>query len=133
MSSFNKVILIGNLTRDPEQRTLPSGSTIADLGIALNRTYRNANGDEQEETTVLDVDAFGRSAEVICEHLHKGDPIMVEGRLRYRSWEDDSGQKRNKLSVVLENFQFMPRGEKKQEAEKGGSDAPEWSVGDDPF
>lgn len=110
MSSFNRVILAGNLTRDPEMRTLPSGSAVAALGLAVNRSYRKPDGEEVEETTFIDVDAFGHQAEVVGKYLHKGDPLMLEGRLRYRSWEDDSGQKRNKLNVVLEKFEFLPRG-----------------------
>lgn len=114
MPSFNKVYLLGNLTRDPESKTLPSGTVLASFGLAVNRTYRKAAGEEVEETTFVDIDAFGRSAENILKYCKKGDPLMVEGRLRFRSWETDSGDKRNKLSVMLETFQFLPRG--------GGSD-----------
>jgi single-strand DNA-binding protein len=111
MSSFNKVYLVGNLTCDPELRTLPSGSSVVAFGLAVNRSYRKPDGEEVEETTFVDIDAFGKSAETIEKYCKKGDPLMVEGRLRFRSWEDESGQKRNKLNVVLETFQFLPRGE----------------------
>lgn len=107
MPSYNKVILIGNLTRDPEIRYTPSGTAIAKFGLAINRTFRT--GDEQrEETTFVDIDAFGRQAEVIGEYVKKGRPLMVEGRLRTDSWEDkNTGQKRSRLGVVLESFQFL--------------------------
>lgn len=108
MANFNKVILIGNLTRDPELRYTPKGTAIAKLGLAVNRTWRTETGENREETTFVDVDAFGRSAELIGQYLKKGRAIMIEGRLRLDQWEDkQSGQKRSKLGVVLESFQFM--------------------------
>jgi single-strand DNA-binding protein len=111
MASFNKVILIGNLTRDPEVRYTPKGTAIAKLGLAINRNYRTESGEQREETTFVDVDAFGRQAETIGQYLRKGRPIMVEGRLKLDSWEDkQTGQKRNRLGVVLENFQFLDSG-----------------------
>ena len=111
MASFNKVILMGNLTRDPELRYTPKGTAVAKLGIAVSRKWRNDTGEMQEETTFVDVDAFGRQAETIGQYLKKGRPIMVEGRLRLDQWEDkNSGQKRSKLGVVLETFQFIDSG-----------------------
>jgi len=107
MASFNKVILMGNLTRDPETRVTPSGLTICKMGLAVSRRYSTKDGDSREETTFVDVDAFGRQAEVITKYLRKGSPIFVEGRLRFDQWESNDGQKRTKLSVVLENFQFV--------------------------
>ena len=130
MSGFNKVYLAGNLTRDPELRTLPSGSSVAAFGLEVNRSYRKPDGEEVEETTFVDIDAFGKSAETIEKYCKKGDPLMVEGRLRFRSWDDESGQKRNKLNVVLETFQFLPRGG------SGGTDGGvkrEEPDNDDPF
>ena len=109
MPSFNKVYLIGNLTRDPEMKTLPSGTQLASFGLAVNRSYRKADGEEVEETTFVDIDAFGKSAGTIEKYCKKGDPLMVEGRLRFSSWEADSGDKRSKLSVILETFQFLSR------------------------
>jgi single-strand DNA-binding protein len=108
MASFNKVILAGNLTRDPELRYTPKGTAVARLGIACNRKWKSETGEMKEEVTFVDVDAFGKTAETIGQYLKKGRPILIEGRLRYDTWEDkQSGQKKSKLSVVLENFQFL--------------------------
>ncbi len=113
MPNFNKVILMGNLTRDPEVKYTSSGTAIAKLGIAINRYWRNQDGQQQEETTFVDVDAFGRQAETIGQYLKKGRPIMVEGRLKLDQWDDkQTGQKRSKMGIVLENFPFLDsRGE----------------------
>ncbi len=98
---------MGNLTRDPETRVTPSGLTICKMGLAVSRRYSTKDGDSREETTFVDVDAFGRQAEVITKYLRKGSPIFMEGRLRFDQWETNDGQKRSKLGVVLENFQFV--------------------------
>ena len=113
MPNYNKVILMGNLTRDPEVRYTSGGTAIAKLGMAVNRRWKNQEGQMQEETTFVDVDAFGRQAETIGQYLKKGRPVMVEGRLKLDQWDDNqTGQKRSKLGVVLENFQFLDsRGE----------------------
>src|SRR5688500_12742826 len=106
MRGYNKVILIGNLTRDPELRYTPKGTAIAKLGLAVNRSWRDENGETKEEVAFIDVEAWGRQAETVGQYLKKGRPIMVEGRLKFDSWEDkQTQQKRSKLSVVLENFQ----------------------------
>jgi single-strand DNA-binding protein len=111
MANFNKVILAGNLTRDPEVRYTPKGTAIAKLGMAINRTGKNEAGETKEEVTFVDVDAFGRTAEVISQYLKKGRPILVEGRLKLDQWDDkQTGQKRSRLGVVLENFQFLDSG-----------------------
>ncbi|MCP5522040.1 MAG: single-stranded DNA-binding protein [Verrucomicrobiales bacterium] len=111
MASFNKVILAGNLTRDPELRYTPKGLAIAKLGLALNRRWRTESGEQRDETTFVDVDAFGRQAEVIGQYLRKGRPILIEGRLRLDEWEDkNTGQKRSRLGVVLESFSFLDSG-----------------------
>src|SRR5947209_9197117 len=113
MASFNKVILLGNLTRDPEVRYTPKGSAVADLGIAVNRSYTAENGEKREEVTFVDVTFWGRTAEVAGEYLKKGRPVFVEGRLQLDSWDDkQSGQKRTKLKVIGENMQMLgaPRG-----------------------
>jgi single-strand DNA-binding protein len=111
MASFNKVILAGNLTRDPELRYTPKGTAIARLGIACNRKWKSETGELKEEVTFVDVDAFGKTAETIGQYLKKGRPILIEGRLRYDTWEDkQSGQKKSKLGVVLESFQFLDSG-----------------------
>ena len=108
MANFNKVILAGNLTRDPELRYTPKGTAIAKIGLAINRKWRNEAGELKDETTFVDVDAFGKTAETIGQYLKKGRPILVEGRLRYETWEDkQSGQKRSKLGVVAETVQFL--------------------------
>src|SRR5580658_7977672 len=111
MASFNKVILAGNLTRDPELRYTPKGTAIARLGIACNRKWKSETGELKEEVTFVDVDAFGKQAETIGQYLKKGRPILIEGRLRYDTWEDkQSGQKKSKLGDVLESFQFLDSG-----------------------
>jgi single-strand DNA-binding protein len=111
MASFNKVLLVGNLTRDPELRYTPKGTAIARLGVACNRKWKTETGEMKEEVTFVDVDAFGRQAETIGQYLKKGRPILIEGRLRLDQWEDkQSGQKKSKLGVVLESFQFLDSG-----------------------
>ena len=113
MPNYNKVILMGNLTRDPEVKYTSGGTAIAKLGMAINRTWTNKEGQKQEETTFVDVDAFGRQAEVIGQYLKKGRPVMIEGRLKLDQWDDkQTGAKRSKLGVILEGFQFLDsRGE----------------------
>lgn len=111
MANYNKVILAGNLTRDPELRYTPKGTAIAKIGLAINRSWKTESGETKEEVTFVDVDAFGRTAEVISQYLKKGRPILVEGRLRYETWDDkQTNAKRSKLGVVLENFQFLDSG-----------------------
>ena len=108
MASFNKVILVGNLTRDPELRTLPSGNSVARIALAVNRRYVGKDGETKEEVTYVDVDAFGKQAETIAKYCTKGQPLLVEGRLRLDQWDDKStGEKRSRLGVVLENFTFL--------------------------
>lgn len=108
MASFNKVILMGNLTRDPELRTLPSGNSVARISIAVNRVYLSKDGEKKEEVTYVDVDAFGKQAETIAKWCTKGSGILVEGRLRLDQWDDkNSGEKRSRLGIVLENFTFV--------------------------
>lgn len=121
MASFNKVILVGNLTRDPELRYTPKGVAIAKIGLAVNRTWRSETGETKEEVTFVDIDAFGRQAETIGQYLKKGRPILIEGRLRLDQWDDkQTGQKRSRLGVVLENFQFLDSGNRGE----GGGEAP---------
>jgi single-strand DNA-binding protein len=106
MADLNKVLLIGNLTRDPEVRHTPQGTAIADLRLAANRRYRTQGGEDKEETCFVDVDVWGRQAELCGQYLVKGRRVLIEGRLRYSEWEKD-GQKRSKLSVTAERVQFM--------------------------
>ena len=111
MPSFNKVILAGNLTRDPELRYTPKGTAVAKIALAINRTWKDETGQQKEEVTFVDVDAFGRQAEVISQYLKKGRPILVEGRLKLDQWDDkQTNQKRSRLGVVLESFQFLDSG-----------------------
>ena len=108
MANFNKVILAGNLTRDPELRYTPKGTAIARIGLAINRSWTTETGEKKEEVTFVDVDAFGKTAEIIGQYFKKGRPILMEGRLRYETWDDkQTNQKRSKLGVVMESFQFM--------------------------
>jgi single-strand DNA-binding protein len=115
MASFNKVILVGNLTRDPELRYTPKGLAIAKLGLAVNRTWKSETGEAKEEVTFVDIDAFGKQAETIGQYLKKGRPILIEGRLRLDQWDDkQTGQKRSRLGVVLESFQFLDSGNRSE-------------------
>src|SRR5438105_11475560 len=108
MASFNKVMLMGNLTRDPQLKYLPSQTAVAEFGIACNRKFRTAQGEDREEVTFVEVHAFGKQAEVLNQYMTKGKPIFIEGRLKLDQWEDkQGGGKRSKLYVVVENFQFI--------------------------
>jgi single-strand DNA-binding protein len=108
MASFNKVILVGNLTRDPELRYTPKGMAIAKIGLAVNRNWTNEAGEKKEEVTFVDVDIFGRTAENVAQYMKKGRPILIEGRLRLDQWDDkQTGQKRSRLGVVAETVQFL--------------------------
>jgi single-strand DNA-binding protein len=108
MASFNKVLLLGNLTRDPEVRYTPKGSAVADLGIAVNRQYTLETGEKREEVTFVDVTFWGRTAEVAGEYLKKGRSVFIEGRLQLDTWDDkQSGQKRSKLKVIGETMQML--------------------------
>lgn len=108
MASFNKVLLMGNLTRDPVLRYLPSNMAVADFGLACNRKFKSAQGEDKEEVTFVDCTAWGKQAETINQYCQKGKPIFIEGRLKYETWEDkQGGGKRSKMTVVVENFQFI--------------------------
>jgi single-strand DNA-binding protein len=108
MAGFNKVLLMGNLTRDPQLKYLPSQMAVAEFGVACNRKFRTSQGEDREEVTFVDCSAFGKTGEVINQYFTKGKPIFIEGRLKLDQWEDkQGGGKRSKLSVVVENFQFV--------------------------
>ena len=108
MASFNKVILLGNLTRDPEVRYTPKGSAVCDLGVAVNRQYTLDSGEKREEVTFVDVVLWSRLAEIAGEYLKKGRPIFIEGRLQMDTWDDkQTGQKRSKLRVIGETMQLL--------------------------
>jgi single-strand DNA-binding protein len=114
---FNKVVLMGNLTRDPELRSTPSGQQVASFSLAINRSWKNASGEQQEAVDYIDCNAWGKPAEIITQYMRKGSAILVSGRLQQRSWEQE-GQKRSKVEVVVEDFNFVGGGE------AGASSAP---------
>jgi len=124
MASFNKVILMGNLTRDPELRYTPKGTAIAKMGLAVNRVWTSETGEKKEEVTFVDVDVFGRTAENVGQYMRKGSPILIEGRLRLDQWDDkQTGQKRSKLGVVAETVQFLGSSRGSSES-SSGAEAP---------
>ena len=110
MANLNKVFMIGNLTRDPELRYIPSGTAVATFTVASNRSYTSAAGEKKEEACFVRVVSWARQAELAAEYLAKGSPVFVEGRLQSRSWETPDGQKRSTIEVVAQNIQFLGRG-----------------------
>lgn len=110
MANFNKVLLMGNLTRDPELRATQTGTDVVKFGLAVNRRWKDQSGQQKEETCFVDCAMFGSRARVIDQYLSKGQPIFVEGRLSYSTWQNQEGQKRNKLEVIVENFEFLGTG-----------------------
>ncbi|MGE0481554.1 MAG: single-stranded DNA-binding protein [Phycisphaerae bacterium] len=132
--SFNRVILMGNLTRDPQLKYLPSNTPVCEFGVATNRKWRDKDGQQREEVCFVDVAAFGRTGETINQYMTKGRPILIEGRLKYDQWTAQDGGKRSKLSVIAESFSFVgsreggggggaPTGQY-ESADSGGSAAP---------
>ena len=124
-ASLNRVFLMGNLTRDPELRYVPSGTAVASFGLAINRVYKTPSGEKKEETSFIKIVVWARRAEVCAEYLTKGSPVFVEGRLRSRSWETQDGQKRSTIEVVANNVQFLRSGAK----QKGASPPPSAEAG----
>jgi len=124
MANLNKVFLIGNLTRDPELRYIPSGTAVATFTVASNRSYTSAAGEKKEEACFVRVVSWARQAELAAEYLTKGSPIFVEGRLQSRSWETPDGQKRSTIEVVAQNIQFLGRGKGAGAGAKMGAPAP---------
>ncbi|MFA5146685.1 MAG: single-stranded DNA-binding protein [Candidatus Omnitrophota bacterium] len=116
MANLNKVLLIGNLTRDPELRYVPSGTAVATFTIAVNRFYTTPAGEKKEQTSFIRVVVWGRRAEVSGEYLSKGSPVFVEGRLQSRAWETPDGQKRSTIEVVADNIQFLRGGDRQGSA-----------------
>ena len=116
MASLNRVLLIGNLTRDPELRYVPSGTAVATFTLAVNRVYVTQTGEKKEETAFIRVVVWGRRAEVCGEYLAKGSPVFVEGRLQSRNWETQDGQKRSAIEVIADNVQFLRGGPEKAPA-----------------
>ena len=121
MANYNKVLLMGNLTRDVELKYTAGNQPVANLGIAVNRRYRTREGEDREETTFVDCEAWGRTAEVMSQYLSKGRPVFIEGRLKLDQWQDQQGQKRSKLRVVVDTFQFV---DSRGEASAGGAPSP---------
>ncbi len=117
MPSLNNVILMGNLTRDPELRYIPSGAAVANFGMAMNRVYTTQDGERKEEVCFVDIDVWGKTAENCANYLSKGRLVLIQGTLQFRSWETEDGQKRSKLSVRAFNVQFL--GSKREEGEPG--------------
>lgn len=108
MRGFSKAIVAGNITRDPEMRTTGSGSQVCSFAIAVNRSFKDSSGNQQDQVSYLDCVAWGKSAEIICQYVHKGSALLVSGRLERRSWEDkNSGQKRSRTEIVVEDFSFI--------------------------
>ena len=110
MSSYNKVILMGNMTRDPQLSYLPSNTAVVEFGMAVNRTFRKQDGSQGEEVCYVDCQMFGKRAEVVNKYFSKGTPIFVEGRLKFDQWQAQDGSKRSKLRVTVENFEFIGGG-----------------------
>jgi len=107
MASFNKVMLMGNLTRDPQLSYTPNQTAVVDFGLAVNRRWTSSDGEKKEEVCFVDCTSFGRQAETINKYLRKGRPVFVEGRLSFSSWVGQDGAKRSRLKVIVENFQFL--------------------------
>ncbi len=121
-ASLNKVLLIGNLTRDPEMKYLPSGQAVTTFTIALNRTYQTQQGEKKEEVTFIRIVTWAKRAELCNQYLQKGSSVCVEGRLQTRSWEAQDGSKRNTVEVVAINVQFLSRAQKGGESASGVQD-----------
>ena len=129
MSNFNKVMIIGNLTRDPRLSYTPSQTAVVEIGIAVNRQWTSQDGSKKEETCFIDCKGFGRTAETLSKYLSKGQPIFIEGRLTYENWTAQDGSKRSKHAVVIERFQFLGGGEKRETTvvkDEGGDDIPDF-------
>ncbi len=107
MPSYNKVLLMGNLTRDPQLKQTPNNMSVAEIGLACNRKFKSKEGEMREEVTYVDCEAWGRTAETMAKYLTKGKPVFVEGRLKLDQWQDKDGNNRSKLRVVIESFQFI--------------------------
>ncbi len=114
MGSFSKVVLLGNLTRDPITGTLPSGATVCEFGLAVNRRWKDADGQMRDEVLFMDCAAYGKPGQTMGQYLKKGNPVLVEGHLKLDRWQDDQGNARSKVRTVVERFQFISRGDQGQ-------------------
>ena len=129
MRGFSKAIITGNLTRDPELRTTPNGANVCSFSVAVNRTYRDSNGEQKEDVSFIDCSAWGKLGEMINQYAKKGSGVLVSGRLDQRSWEDkNTGQKRSRVEVVVEDFNFLTGMERGDNAGKGADAAAEPEV-----
>ena len=135
MANYNKVLMMGNLTRDPELKRTSSDMAVAQIGMAVNRRYKDKAGEMREETTFVDCEAWGRTAETMTKYLSKGKPVFIEGRLKLDQWQDKDGNNRSKLKIVIENFQFIDsRGNQTSSPPTGGATVPPTPADDDiPF
>lgn len=133
MANYNKVILVGNLTRDPQMSYLPSQTAVVEFGLAVNRRYKSQDGQQRDETCFIDCRAYGKQAETLNQYMSKGRPILVEGRLQFDTWEGKDGVKRNKHRVIVERFQFLgqPAGGRARSASTERPSGPPEGSGDD--
>lgn len=130
MASLNKVFLIGNLTRKPDLRYTPSGTPVAEFGLAVNRNYTTSSGEKRRDTCFVEITVWRRKAEICHEHLSKGSPVFIEGRLELDTWETRTGERRSKLRVVADTLQFLSRSKNKDKEFDGKSDSPNGESGD---
>ncbi|MFC1713569.1 single-stranded DNA-binding protein [Candidatus Poribacteria bacterium] len=122
MASYNHVTLMGNLTKDPELRYIPSGAAVCNFGLAINSAYTDGNGEKQEEVTFIDIVCWNKLAEACSEYLHKGSPAFIDGRLKQNSWETEDGQKRYKHEIVARSVQFLSNGKPGKDEDEGDND-----------
>lgn len=124
MPDYNKVLLMGRLTRDVELKFTPSNMAVANIGLAVGRRYKTKDGEQREETTFVDCEAWSRTAELMNQYLSKGRPVFIEGRLKLDQWQDKDGSNRSKMKVVIENFQFIDSRQSNSGGDSGQSNAP---------
>ena len=122
MAFYNHVTMMGNLTKDPELRYVPSGAAVCNFGLAINSAYTDGNGEKQEEVTFIDVVCWNKLAEAVAEYLHKGSPAFIDGRLKQNSWETEDGQKRYKHEIVARSVQFLSNGKPGKDEDEGDDD-----------
>ncbi len=133
MPNLNKILLMGNLTKDPQLSYLPSQTAVVEFGLAVNRNWKGKDGEKKEETCFVDCQAFGKTAETLNKYLSKGQAVFVEGRLKFDSWTAQDGSKRSKHRVTVENFQFLGQGQQKSQPEQSGKDFDPEKPDDIPF
>ena len=122
MRGFSKAIIVGNLTRDPELRSTPNGSSVCSFSVAVNRTFRDSNGEQKEDVSFIDCSAWGKLGEMISQYAHKGSGVLVSGRLDQRSWDDKTtGQKRSRVEIVVEDFNFVGAGNREGNGDSYGN------------